>query len=72
MQAAVAAHPIGEAGTLQLSAGAAELSPEDDATRLFERADHALYRAKQSGRAEVASADRPEHGAPGHVRGPGP
>jgi diguanylate cyclase (GGDEF)-like protein len=48
MQAAVAASPIGEAGTLQLSAGAAELVAEDDATRFFERADNALYRAKQA------------------------
>jgi diguanylate cyclase (GGDEF)-like protein len=56
MQAAVAARPIGDAGTLQLSAGAAELHAEDDATRLFERADDALYRAKESGKAEVVAA----------------
>jgi diguanylate cyclase (GGDEF)-like protein len=48
MQAVVAANPIGDAGTLQLSAGAAELVPEDDATRFFERADRALYQAKQA------------------------
>ena len=48
MQAAVAASPIGEAGTLQLSAGAAELAADEDATRFFERADNALYRAKQA------------------------
>ena len=47
MQAAVAARPIDEAGTLQVSAGAAELEATDDATRFFERADNALYRAKQ-------------------------
>jgi two-component system, cell cycle response regulator len=56
LQAAVAARPIGDAGTLQLSAGAAELEREDDATRFFERADHALYAAKQSGKAEVAAS----------------
>src|SRR5919108_300042 len=56
MQAAVASEPIGDAGTLQLSAGAAELQPEDDATRFFERADDALYRAKESGKAEVVAA----------------
>jgi two-component system, cell cycle response regulator len=56
MQAAVASKPIGEAGTLQLSAGAAELRPEDDATKFFERADDALYRAKESGKAEVVAA----------------
>jgi two-component system cell cycle response regulator len=56
MQAAVASRPIGEAGTLQLSAGAAELRSEDDATKFFERADDALYRAKESGKAEVVAA----------------
>ena len=56
MQAAVASRPIGDAGTLQLSAGAAELRAEDDATRFFERADDALYRAKESGKAEVVAA----------------
>jgi diguanylate cyclase (GGDEF)-like protein len=71
MQAAVAATPIGDAGTLQLSAGSAELVADEDATRFFERADNALYRAKQAqgvGRA----AERPERGSPGQVRGPGP
>jgi two-component system, cell cycle response regulator len=56
MQAAVASRPIGDAGTLQLSAGAAELRAEDDATKFFERADDALYRAKESGKAEVVAA----------------
>jgi len=56
MQAAVASHPIGDAGLLQLSAGAAELRPEDDAIKFFERADDALYRAKESGKAEVVAA----------------
>jgi len=56
MQAAVASKPIGEAGVLQLSAGAAELRKEDDATKFFERADDALYRAKESGKAEVVAA----------------
>jgi diguanylate cyclase (GGDEF)-like protein len=56
MQAAVASRPIGDAGTLQLSAGAAELLAEDDATKFFERADDALYRAKESGKAEVVAA----------------
>jgi two-component system, cell cycle response regulator len=56
IQAAVASRPIGDAGTLQLSAGAAELRPEDDATKFFELADDALYRAKESGKAEVVAA----------------
>jgi two-component system, cell cycle response regulator len=56
MQAAVASKPIGDAGTLQLSAGAAELRSDDDATKLFERADDALYRAKKTGKAEIFTA----------------
>jgi two-component system, cell cycle response regulator len=56
MQGAVAARAIGDAGILRLSAGAAELRPEDDATKFFERADDALYRAKESGKAEVVAA----------------
>jgi diguanylate cyclase (GGDEF)-like protein len=56
MQAAVASRPIGDVGSLQLSAGAAELRSEDDATKFFERADDALYRAKESGKAEVVAA----------------
>jgi diguanylate cyclase (GGDEF)-like protein len=64
MQGAVAARPIGDAGTLQLSAGAAEVEQEDDAKRFFERADDALYRAKQSGKADVVASsgrtDRPD------------
>ncbi len=55
MQAAVAAKPIRDAGTLQLSAGAAELEAEDDATALFERADSALYQAKAAAKAERAA-----------------
>jgi diguanylate cyclase (GGDEF)-like protein len=58
MQAAVAASPIGDAGTLQLSAGAAELRSEDSATTFFERADDALYRAKESRSAETPSLVR--------------
>jgi two-component system, cell cycle response regulator len=56
MQAAVASKPIGDAGTLQLSAGAVELDSQDDAKKFFERADDALYRAKESGKAEVVAA----------------
>jgi diguanylate cyclase (GGDEF)-like protein len=70
MQAAVPATPIGDAGTLQLSAGSAELVADEDATRFFERADNALYRAKQA--QGVGRAERPERGSPGQVRGPGP
>ena len=70
MQAAVASRPIGDAGTLQLSAGAAELRSEDDATKFFERADDALYRAKESGKAEGVAAgptEAPRSEAGGNV-----
>jgi diguanylate cyclase (GGDEF)-like protein len=43
---AVAAEPIAKAGTLTVSAGVAELSSEDTANDLFERADEDLYRSK--------------------------
>ena len=35
---------------LSLSAGITETSDEDDAASIYERADSALYRAKNSGR----------------------
>src|SRR5438105_12454882 len=56
LQAAVSAHPIGQAGRLSFSAGVAELNPEDDPTTFFERADEALYRAKERGKAQAVVA----------------
>jgi diguanylate cyclase (GGDEF)-like protein len=56
IQTAVSARPIGEAGQLSLSAGVAELGSEDDAVALFERADDALYRAKNAGKGRVIGA----------------
>jgi diguanylate cyclase (GGDEF)-like protein len=49
----VAGRPIGEGYTLYVSAGVAELRDEDDPSTLFERADEALYQAKQRGRDRV-------------------
>jgi PleD family two-component response regulator len=37
-----------------LSAGIAELQPDDDAMSVFERADSALYRAKAQGKGTAA------------------
>jgi PleD family two-component response regulator len=34
-----------------MSAGVAELQPDDDAIAFFQRADHALYGAKEAARA---------------------
>lgn len=53
---AVAATPIANAGTLRVSAGVAELRRDDAGPALFERADHALYRAKDAGKAQTAAA----------------
>jgi len=47
-------------GSLQISAGMAELGRDDDATSLFRRVDQALYRAKRAGKGRVMAADEPE------------
>jgi diguanylate cyclase (GGDEF)-like protein len=51
----VSTRPVGEAGRLMISAGAAELKGGDNATSLFERADEALYRAKETGKGSVVA-----------------
>jgi diguanylate cyclase (GGDEF)-like protein len=56
LQAALSARPIGQAGRLSFSAGVAELRSEDDPTVFFERADEALYRAKERGKAQVVAS----------------
>ena len=50
---AINARAITPAGTVNLSAGVAELRPADRPTDLFERADEALYRAKELGKAQT-------------------
>jgi diguanylate cyclase (GGDEF)-like protein len=57
LQAAVSARPIGQAGRLSFSAGVAELNAEDDTTTFFERADEALYHAKERGKAQVVASN---------------
>ncbi len=42
--------PFVEAGTVTMSAGVAELEPDDAPAEIYSRADQALYRAKQNGR----------------------
>jgi diguanylate cyclase (GGDEF)-like protein len=56
LQTALSARPVGQAGRLSFSAGAAELKPEDNPTAFFERADEALYRAKELGKAQVVAS----------------
>jgi diguanylate cyclase (GGDEF)-like protein len=52
----VSSEPIGSIARLTLSGGIAALAPGDDATTFFERADDALYRAKQAGKAQLSGA----------------
>ena len=47
IQQSVSSHPVGQAGRLRISAGVAELQPQDDSVALFERADEDLYSAKE-------------------------
>jgi diguanylate cyclase (GGDEF)-like protein len=53
---AVTSRPIADVGTLRLSAGVAEVRAEDDPVSFFQRADDALYRAKEAGKGRVVSA----------------
>src|SRR5688572_9160615 len=57
IQFAVGARPLGPFERIRLSAGIAELQAEDDAKTLFERADEALYRAKDSGKGRFTVAN---------------
>jgi diguanylate cyclase (GGDEF)-like protein len=59
IQFAVGSGASGPAERVRLSAGIAELRPEDDAVALFQRADDALYRAKQEGKGRVQHAEPP-------------
>jgi diguanylate cyclase (GGDEF)-like protein len=56
LQSALTARPVGQAGRLSFSAGVAELRPDDDPTTFFERADEALYSAKERGKAQVVAS----------------
>jgi len=59
---AVGSRPVGQAGRLSVSAGIAELRDEDDPTTFFERADEALYHAKERGKAQVVAYQPPDEG----------
>jgi diguanylate cyclase (GGDEF)-like protein len=62
LQNAVSSRPIGQVGKLFLSAGVAEIRAEDDPVSFFQRADDALYRAKEAGKGRVVSANSPKLG----------
>jgi diguanylate cyclase (GGDEF)-like protein len=57
VQIAVASRPLGPFERIHLSAGLAELRAEDDAKIFFERADEALYRAKETGKGRFSAAN---------------
>jgi diguanylate cyclase (GGDEF)-like protein len=57
LEAAIGGRPLGQAGKLHISAGVAELKPDDDSITFFERADEALYRAKDAGKGQSVTAD---------------
>jgi diguanylate cyclase (GGDEF)-like protein len=57
IQSTIAGHPIGQAGRLHVSAGLTALKAEDDSISLFERADDALYRAKEDGKSQSVTAN---------------
>src|SRR6478609_903884 len=56
LRGAVSSRPVGQAGRLSLSAGIADVLPDDDPTHFFERTDEALYRAKELGKGQVFRA----------------
>ena len=53
LQKAVSIRPIGDAGQIVFSAGVAGLASDDDAVSFFQKADTALYRAKENGKGRV-------------------
>jgi diguanylate cyclase (GGDEF)-like protein len=57
LQFAVSTRATGPSERLHLSAGIAELVPEDDAVSFFERADEALFRAKETGKGQAVAAN---------------
>ncbi len=59
---AIGEDPFGDAGTITISAGVAELEAVDAADDLYACADRALYRAKQNGRNRTARHSRAEPG----------
>jgi diguanylate cyclase (GGDEF)-like protein len=53
---AIRGQKIPKIGALKISAGVAELRAEDTAADLFKRADNALYRAKNAGKARIVAS----------------
>ena len=57
LQEELAQRPTGDAGRIRLSAGVAELARDDDSKSFFERADDALYGAKEAGKGRAVAAE---------------
>jgi diguanylate cyclase (GGDEF)-like protein len=62
IESAISSKPIARAGRVRVSAGVADLQPNDSSTTFFERADESLYAAKHdngrgSGKGGLAAAD---------------
>jgi len=57
IQRAVSSQPIARAGRVRVSAGVADLQPNDTPTSFFERADESLYAAKHAGKGGLAAAE---------------
>jgi diguanylate cyclase (GGDEF)-like protein len=57
IQRAVSAQPIARAGRVHVSAGVADIQPNDSPTTLFERGDESLYAAKHAGKVGLSAAD---------------
>jgi diguanylate cyclase (GGDEF)-like protein len=57
IQQAVSAQPIARAGRVHVSAGVAELMPNDSPASLFERSDESLYAAKHANGRGLRAAD---------------
>jgi diguanylate cyclase (GGDEF)-like protein len=57
IQHKVSARPISQGGKVYLSAGVDELRPDDDSVTFFQRADDALYRAKDGGKGCAVAAN---------------
>jgi diguanylate cyclase (GGDEF)-like protein len=56
IQRAVSSQPIARAGRVRVSAGVADLQPNDSPTSMFERSDESLYAAKHAGKGGLAAA----------------
>jgi diguanylate cyclase (GGDEF)-like protein len=57
IQQAVSSQPIARAGRVRVSAGVADLQPNDSPTTMFERGDESLYGAKHAANDGLAAAE---------------